>query len=71
MKCREHLATLSSEVERVLPCRVKFDQSQIVDRCRLSRGHARAVAAVFYIIGKSGLVNNIEAPISLVLAKLL
>ena len=73
VKFRERLATLSSEVERVLLCRVKFDQSQIVERCRvlsrafgnptrLSRAHARAVAAVFHIIGKPVLVNNIETP---------
>ena len=72
VKCRERLATLYSEVERVLLCRVKFDKSQIFERCRVlsrafghptiqSRAHARAVAAVFYIIGKSFLVNNIEA----------
>ena len=71
MKCRERLATLYSEVERVLLCIVKFDQSQIFERCRVlsrafghptiqSRAHARAVAAVFYNIGKSFLVNNIE-----------
>ena len=62
VKCRERLATLYSEVERVLLCIVKFDQSQIFERCRVlsrafghptiqSRAHARAVAAVFYIIG--------------------
>ena len=42
VKCRERLATWYSEVERVLLCRVKFDQSQIFERCRvLSRafGH--------------------------------
>ena len=71
VKCRERLATLCSEVERVLLCIVKFDQSQIFVRCRVlsrafghpiiqSRAHARAVAAVFYIISKSFLVNNIE-----------
>ena len=71
VKCRERLATLCSEVERVLLCIVKFDQSPIVERFRVlsrvfghptiqSRAHARAVAAVFYIIGKSFLVNNIE-----------
>ena len=71
VKCRERLATLYSEVERVLLCIVKFDRSQIFERCRVlsrafghptiqSRAHARAVAAVFYIIGKSFLVNNIE-----------
>ena len=71
VKCRERLATLYSEVERVLLCRVKLDQSQIFGRCRVlsrafghptiqSRAHARAVAAVFYTIGKSFLVNNIE-----------
>ena len=64
MKCRERFATLSSEIERVLLCRVKFDQSQIVECCRvlsrafghptrLSRAHARAVATVSYIIGNS------------------
>ena len=73
VKCRERLATLYSEVERVLLCIVKFDQSQIFERCRVlsrafghptiqSREHARTVAAVFYIIGKSFLVNNIEVP---------
>ena len=73
VKCRERLATLYSEVERVFLCRVKFDQSQIFERCRVlsrafghptiqSRAHARAVAAVFYIVGKSFLVNNIEVP---------
>ena len=73
VKCRERLATLSSEVERVLLCQVKFDRSQIFERCWVlsrafghptiqSRAHARAVAAVFYIIGKSFLVNNIEVP---------
>ena len=70
VKCRERLATLYSEVERILLCMVKFDQSQIFERCGVlsrafghptiqSRAHARAVAAVFYIIGKSFLVNNI------------
>ena len=73
VKCRERLAIFSSEVELILLCRVKFDQSQNVERCRvlsralghptrLSRAHAGAVAAVFYIIGKSFIVNNIEAP---------
>ena len=33
VKCRERLATLYSEVERVLLCIVKFDQSQIFERC--------------------------------------
>ena len=70
---RERLATLYSEVKRVLLCRVKFDQSPIFERCRVlsrafghptiqSRAHARAVAAVFYIVGKSFLVSNIEVP---------
>ena len=73
VKCRERLATLYSEVERVLLCRVKFDQSQIFERCRVlsrafgyptiqSRVHACAVTVVFYITGKSFLVNNIEVP---------
>ena len=46
-------------------------KSQIFERCRVlsrafghptiqSRAHARAVAAVFYIIGKSFHVNNVE-----------
>ena len=71
VKCRERLATLYSEIERVLLCIVKFDQSKIFERCRVlsiafghptiqSRAHASAVAAVFYIIRKSFLVNNIE-----------
>ena len=58
VKCRERLATFYSEVERVLLCIVKFDQSQIFERCRVlsrafghptiqSRAHAHAVSAVF------------------------
>ena len=50
VKCRERLATLYSEVECVLLCIVKFDQSQIFGRCRvLSRAFGHPLSTTLYI----------------------